>query len=243
MIFLVIIGCLCLLYYLMIAWDSGFTAVFGWFWLVLGAVAMVMAYIVKKMPKKLPLWMKLLAGFAGMLLVLFFFAIELPIIGAGLKAPEVSADYVVVLGAQVRGKNPSRILYERIVAAADYLKANPETKAVASGGQGSGEEISEARCIYDNLVTLGIDSERILMEDTSVNTEENLRNTLKITGKEAKLVIVTCNFHLYRAMEIAKKQGAVQVSGCAAKADPILALNYYVREFFAVVKYKITGQI
>ena len=117
---------------------------------------------------------------------------------------------VVVLGCQVRGDNPSLLLYKRIETAFEYLKANPDTKCVASGGQGSDENISEAECIKKYLVNMGIDESRIYIENRSVNTNENIAfsaDIIKKNGLNENMAIVTDGFHEMRAALIAKRMG------------------------------------
>ncbi len=87
-------------------------------------------------------------------------------------APNATA---VVLGAQVKGTNPSVILYGRIQAAERYLQENPEAKAVLTGGKGSDEQISEADCMYNVMVAEGIDPQRLIKEDKATDTKENDR--------------------------------------------------------------------
>ena len=85
---------------------------------------------------------------------------------------------VVVLGCQVfPDGHPSLMLRGRISAAYDYLTAHPDALCVASGGQNGSEPISEAQCIRDTLVSMGIAPERILLEDQSASTEENLASS------------------------------------------------------------------
>ncbi|MFR6589470.1 MAG: YdcF family protein [Gallintestinimicrobium sp.] len=71
---------------------------------------------------------------------------------------------------------------------------------VLSGGQGSNEPVSEAQGMYDDLVKKGIDPKRLILEDQSTNTVENLRFSRKLIPREVQKVgIVTSNFHVYRA--------------------------------------------
>lgn len=117
---------------------------------------------------------------------------------------------VVVLGCQVRRDNPSLLLYKRIETAFEYLKTNPDTKCVASGGQGSDENISEAECIKKYLVNMGIDESRIYIENRSVNTNENIAfsaDIIKKNGLNENMAIVTDGFHEMRAALIAKRMG------------------------------------
>ena len=117
---------------------------------------------------------------------------------------------VVVLGCQVRGDTPSLLLYKRIETAFEYLKANPNAKCIASGGKGSDENISEAECIKEYLVDMGIDESRIFVENKSVNTNENIKfsaEIIKKNGLNENMAIVTDGFHEMRAALIAKRLG------------------------------------
>ena len=90
----------------------------------------------------------------------------------------------------------------------------------------------------------GIKNDRIILEDKSKNTNENLKFTAELIGsKTKKIVIVSNDFHIYRAKCIAKKMGYTDVSGASAKTKPITIPNSFVREAFAVIKYKIFNQI
>ena len=116
-----------------------------------------------------------------------------------------------MLGAAVYGENPSITLQHRLEGAARYLEANPRTKAVVSGGQGKGEDISEAECMRRYLVEHGIDPDRILLEDRSTSTKENLAFSKAVIetdgGKVDRVVIVSSAYHLYRATKIAEMAG------------------------------------
>ena len=90
----------------------------------------------------------------------------------------------------------------------------------------------------------GISEDRILIDETSTNTEENLRNSLGLIGdKEQRVVIVSNDFHIYRAKGIARKQGYENVEGIGSRTVIYTMPNCYVREVAAVLKYKICGQI
>src|SRR4051812_11327360 len=84
-----------------------------------------------------------------------------------------NADYLIVLGARVKGTTPSLAFASRINTAAEYLKKNKETLVIASGGMGPGEAISEAESIKRELVQQGISETRIILEDQSTDTYEN----------------------------------------------------------------------
>ncbi len=143
---------------------------------------------------------------------------ELVIIANGFQKPEPGADYVIVLGARVNGTKVSRNLKYRLDAALDYLEDNPGCKIVVTGGQGKGEDITEGQAMEDYLVQNGTDPGIILKEEKSENTEENLKYSMDIIkDNSAKVVVVSNNFHIYRAKKIALKQGYKNVSGSGAR--------------------------
>ena len=124
-----------------------------------------------------------------------------------------------------------------------YLEENPGTIAVVSGGRGPGEDITEAEVMKEYLLLHGIDEKRILVETDSTTTSENLDYTGKLIDREKKVGLVTNNFHIYRALKMAKKQGYTNVSGLAAPSDPLYQIHYLVREFFAMIKAVARGDI
>lgn len=152
-----------------------------------------------------------------------------------MRTPEINST-LVILGCQVNGTTPSRMLELRLETAYQYLKDNPYTKCIVSGGQGSNEQISEAQCMYNWLTDKGISPDRIYMEDKSTNTQENLSFSKEII-KEKKLseniAIVTDWYHEFRAAIIAHKLGY----SCGAVSAPTpfyISANFTTRELFAL---------
>lgn len=158
-------------------------------------------------------------------------------------APQSSSTTLVVLGCKVKDGRPSLMLKRRLDTAYDYLSEHEDVKAVVSGGQGEDEALSEAQCMRDYLVARGIDSERIFMEDKSVNTEENLRFSEKLI-KDSSLcgdvTIVTDGFHQLRADLIARKLG-MDARNISAHTPYWLLPTYWVREWFGVVYFIFFG--
>lgn len=157
-----------------------------------------------------------------------------------------NSEYVIVLGAGVRGTEPSEILADRIQMAAQYLQENPDAICVATGGMGSDENISEAQCIYDHLTVLGIDGERIWLEDQATSTIENFHYSIALieekTGKTPERVTVLSNeFHLYRASRMAEDCGLQADFVAAPTSKPLIRISYTIREIFALWKYLTIG--
>ena len=165
---------------------------------------------------------------------------------ASLGSADTSCDYIVVLGCGVNGTEPSLSLRNRIDAAYAYLIANPDTICVVSGGQGPGEDITEAACMKRELVEMGIDPQRIWEESRSTSTKENLAFSLEIietnTGHRPETMgIVSSEYHLCRAGLMAADQG-VRAVGIPGKTSWFtLWANYHMREIVAVWAYFIFG--
>lgn len=243
----VLLGILCLLYFGIITLYAGLTTAFAWFWICAGIGFIVLSFIVKFIIKnevKIP-------GFARYLMIAIisiglciFLLLEGTLIYYSGKKADANADYMIVLGAQVRGTTITKSLKKRLDTALEYLEVNPDTIVIVSGGKGKGEDITEAKAMSSYLISKGIDKERILQEDQSTNTNENIRNSKKLIKDEnANVVIVTNGFHVFRSISIAKKQKLTSVQGLAAPSDPILTLNYYVREAVGVLKDFVFGNI
>ncbi len=169
-----------------------------------------------------------------------FLAIEIPIIAAAKTDREPEASYLIVLGAGVNGTEPSLSLLNRLNAALDYLETYPEARAVLSGGQGPGEDISEARCMYDWLSEKGIEKDRLILEEKSSKTYENLKFSLKKIqdeggGSSGAIALVSSEYHLYRAKYMAKELGAEPLGVAAKTTKPVLKVNYFIREAAAVL--------
>lgn len=156
-------------------------------------------------------------------------------------AAEPEADYLIVLGCQVNGTVPSRMLRQRLDAAVEYLNTYPDATAIVSGGMGAGERITEAACMYEYLTAAGIDPARILRETEATSTMENLRYSLELMDNGASAAIVSNEFHLYRAGQMAASLGLDAALIPADTEFPVLLASYTLREILAVWKYFLLG--
>lgn len=198
---------------------------------LLGLLAAKKPKIAKGM--KIVLTVLLLCGCA------LFAVSETAVVRAAHTDKDAAAPYCVVLGAAVNGETPTLSLVERMTAAEDYLKAHPKAKAVLSGGQGPGETISEAEAMRRWLVKKGVSENRLILEDKSHTTEQNIANSLVKIGADGgdptgSVAIVTSEYHLCRAKLFAERAGA-EPEGIAARTGwPVLRLNYFIREAFGM---------
>lgn len=152
-------------------------------------------------------------------------------------APPKNAEYLIVLGAKVDGTEMSLSLYNRAEAALRYLEENPDTKVVVTGGQGPGEDITEAEALETYFLEANISPNRILKEDQSTSTFENFLFTKElIDDLDANIVIVSNDFHLFRAHMIAKRLGYENIHALAAPTPKVVQAQTYTREYAAVLK-------
>lgn len=173
-------------------------------------------------------------------LLMTFIIIEGLIIIEGSKKTTENVDYVIVLGARLYGDMPSPALLERLKVAKVFLIDNKDIKVVVSGGQGINEDIPEAHAMENYLVNNGIDKDRIIIEDKSTSTFENLKLSLdKIKGMDnkenLKVAIATNKYHIFRAKFLAKRLG-MEPYGLPAKIPPTIIIQSYIREYLAVIK-------
>ena len=171
---------------------------------------------------------------------------EALIVKASFGDPKEQVQYMVVLGAKVRNDGPSVSLWDRIYGAAEYLEEHPDTIAIVSGGQGADEPMTEAQAMYDELIALGIDPERVWLEEKATSTWENLTFALDLieekTGERPeKLGILSSEYHLFRAKLFAKECGVEAVGIPARPSRLSQRINHFMREVAGVWHYLILG--
>ena len=178
--------------------------------------------------------------------VLFVIAAVLCFVcSAGRLVVDVPDD-VLILGCKVGddGK-PLPLLQSRIDAAIRFAQWQEEQTGeapvfVPSGGQGTDETISEAGCMRNYLLEQGIPESRILVEDKSVNTFENMRFSLaKIqeTDESPKIAFATTNYHVLRSGIIALNAG-IRAQGIGARTKWYFWPNAFIREFIGLLVSK-----
>ena len=164
---------------------------------------------------------------------------------SAVNLPPPENTTVIILGCKVKGDRPSLMLSKRINAAYEYLSENPSAMCIVSGGQGSDEIMSEAECMKRELVKKGIVEERIIMENKSTSTDENLRFSLEKmqeNGLSESVTIVTSEFHQLRAKMIASEYFPESYAVSAPTAWYLLP-TYWVREWFGVTYQFVLNNI
>lgn len=250
------------MYFALIMLYVGPRLSFHYVWMGAGVFFYFTAWIVEQ-----EIWIRMnmavRLALTGVIIVglLLLAAMEIRVLSRMWITPEGPVQYMIVLGACVRGTRVTRSLAYRLKKAASYAEKHPDCMLVVSGGQGPGEDITEAQAMSSYLQKLGIAGERILLEDRSVNTKENLVFSKKVilcherqkrnrpadqaVLVEEDLTVAICsnNFHMYRAMALAKAAGGWKVYGLAAMTDPFMWLSFTMREGAALFKEILFGHI
>lgn len=153
-----------------------------------------------------------------------------------------SADYMIILGAKVKaGGVPSLSLKSRLEVAVPYLTKYPHVKVIVSGGQGSDEDQTEASVMQEYLEQNGIEATRIIVEDKSTSTYENLVFSKELLPKDTKkITIVSNDFHLKRAKYLAETLD-FEVDVVAAETPKSVEAKLRLRERAALLKTYIVG--
>lgn len=164
-------------------------------------------------------------------------------IRAARHIPKFDKDYIIILGCQIKKDGTlTKLLQGRVNIAIEFSKMQKEKTGkdiifVPSGGKGYNEVISEAQAMKIYLTEQGIKEEKILIEDKSKNTYENIKfSNHIITNKiaEAKIAFSTTNYHVFRAGTIAKNQN-INMEGIGAKTKSYFWINAFIREFIATL--------
>lgn len=228
-----IIGMVSILYYfVIIGYTKRWNSTFSGFWAVSGVIHLSAFFFYPIVPMYIrdAIMVLLIIGWS------LFITVETQIIFSMCKKTIPRMRYIIVLGAQVRGTKITNSLMRRIDCAYEYVEKHPSTKIIVSGGQGKGETISEADAMFGELLRRGCKRDQIIKEDASTSTWENLLFCKKIIADpEAPIALVSNNFHVYRALLLGKTMGYTRLYGLPTTSNPVLFLNYMVREFFGVV--------
>ncbi|MEG0610939.1 MAG: YdcF family protein [Clostridium sp.] len=222
---------------------------FAEFWLFLSIGSLIMYWMIRY---------KLIHTSIGKLLIaimilglVIFMVLEVMIIYTGRVNDKTKTNYVLVLGAGINGDKVSRSLKLRLDKAIEFNKEFTNIPIIVSGGMGNGETITEALAMKTYLVENGVDDDNIIMEDRSTNTYENFKFSKEIMqkglelkideespgnlAKDISVTLITNNFHMFRAKYIGEGEG-LEIHCVNAPTGKITALNFYVRESFAVIK-------
>ncbi len=264
---------LCLAYYVVITIYAGFTVSFSWFWVAaagfLGVVSWGSRYC-RLHPKRFPLWLPVSVLTCLVTGLVILCAVGVLIFLGAATSDTPGLDYVIVLGAKVQKQGISNSLKQRLDKAVEYSRKSPGTVFILSGGQGADEPETEAQAMYEYLLNNGVPASRLVMEPVSASTVENIAYSrlvierlednrrqlakanrqemgpgpyLMVEEKPLQIGVLTSNFHVFRAMMIARMQGMADIYGISARSDFLLFPHLCVRECVAVLKDRLMGNM
>lgn len=222
----------------------------------------------EKLSLRLPVTLVTLCGAGAVIMLL----LQILILFQVPAVADSGLEYVIVLGGRVREDGPSKILKLRLDKAAEYALQNPETTLILSGGQMEDEPETEAAAMERYLLEQGVPREKMVLETRSTSTVENIAYSRVLIdemrkrreeeqgprervlpaylpmagtafGETDKVGILTSNFHLFRAMQIARKQGMEDISGIASPSDRILFVHFCFRDGLAILKERLAGNL
>ncbi len=191
-------------------------------------------------PRRQLLWRAAWAAFAVWLVTVgvFFHGIRS---GMGASVPAgTPIKAIVILGSGTPNCQASPALTARLDQGLVQAQRSPAAKVVVSGGQDFGLHCTEADIMADYLIARGVAADRLIREGRSTSTEENLvfsRSLLEKQGVDSagSVIVVTSDFHVRRAVGIARKAGFAKVFGVGAPTPLYLRFNAWLREYFASI--------
>lgn len=159
--------------------------------------------------------------------------------------PAFDKDYILILGCQIRKDGTvTPLLKSRVDRALEFGKMQEShsgkmIKYVPSGGQGPDEVMAEADAMKNYLVSEGVPLDRIISENKSLNTYQNIQNSMKLIhedfdGDDPKVAFSTTNYHVFRSGMIAASQG-YRLEGIGSRTKSYFWINAFVREYIATL--------
>ena len=255
-IILLMIAMVFLVYGTIVVMYLGTSNWFNFIWFIGAGVLIVLSFLFSR-DLGMPLVLRILLGLMILVCVANFGIFAYHMIGAMSSQTDYDAKWVIVLGAKVNGTEPSKEFRERISKAAEYvrladaddgLNRQDWPKVIATGGQGEDEGAPEGEVCAKVIKTFGISSDRVLVDNQSTTTLENFgyaKALIETSGGSCndKVAVVTSGFHLYRAVQLARKEGFDNITCCGSTGLVSLLPHYIAREYAAYIKEVSLGHI
>lgn len=236
---------LCIIYYFILKYLVGGQEMII-LWPVLGVLFLLVyfykRYRKKRTDSKWPLWLRTFCTTSVMLALILTGVVESRIIAQIFYSPKPNLDYIVVLSQnELPGESDEEWMH-RLDCAAAYLKENPGTRVIVSGGWDSEKGSSQAHMMYQYLIQKGIENRRIFWEIYSDNTVENLRNCMTMVGgPRVKVGIIASDYFAYRAERIARSIGFTGGTAIPCNTDLAALPHRLAAEFLYVLHDKFLG--
>lgn len=147
-------------------------------------------------------------------------------------------DYVLILGSGLNNNQIGNTLKSRLDKSLEYINSNKKAKIIVSGGITGSNTITEAEAMYEYLKDRNVDTMRIIKEDKSTSTFENIKFSTEILKNnndiDKKILIITSDFHLPRALLISKNFN-LNTEGLSSKTNKEDLPRFLSREFPRVI--------
>lgn len=187
-----------------------------------------------------------IVDFIVFICLIYFIAVERRIIAVSHLTASHSVDYLIVNGAKLYGSTPSPALSDRLIGTLDFMQSNENVIAVLTGKKWSYSDMSEAQFMYEWLIAHNIPKERLILEESASNTLENIRFSIKqiseIDHEKIPVIgILTSDYHLYRALYIAQREGLSPIGIPVPTQLLHSKINYFIREAFAMTEIYVFG--
>ena len=177
-----------------------------------------------------------------MLVLLSYAGAAVALDAYGQRRPAGRFDAIVVAGCRVMpGGRPSPALRRRAQRAAALYRAGLAPRVVLTGGVGDVPP-SEARVAATIVRHAGVPESALALEERSTSTEENARFAAKLVGAEARVIVVTDAYHVYRAERVFRRHFAA-AEGAGTVAEPWPRWRGAAREVLALAAYAVLGRL
>jgi uncharacterized SAM-binding protein YcdF (DUF218 family) len=147
-------------------------------------------------------------------------------------------DFIIVLGASLNNKQVTPILAKRLQRAIQlFNQSDQKATFIVAGGKGDDEIIPEAQAMRNYLLAQGIPKNKICQENQSRNTLENLKFSQQIIKQKhspAHCAIVTSNYHVLRAVDLARSL-KMTADGFASSTQFYYLPAAFIREYLAII--------
>ena len=144
------------------------------------------------------------------------------------ELPEL--DCIIILGAGIWGNRPSHMLEDRLLEGINLYNNKVSSKLLMSGDHGR-KEHDEVNLMKDFAKERGIPSENIFMDHAGFSTYDSIYRAKEIFQVK-KIMIVTQEYHLYRAIYIAKQ---LELEAYGVNSDPITYVKPIKRKLREIV--------
>ncbi len=203
--------------------------------------------MVKSMTRKRRIWLNILAIAVAVGLAAEG-ALMLAVYACGARDwPAQQADVAIVLGARVMSDGRlSTTLAHRAEKALRLYRDGLVKALIVCGAKGGDEPVTEADALAEFLIREGVDPRHIYRDAASADTVENIRNAMAVMRQHGfeTAAVVTSDYHLTRALWIAKDEGLMAVGAPAKGPDTLpMQLKANVRETASWLNYWTGGLI